>query len=137
MRKLRKKEGPQLIPIKKKLDRREATRERKAEAAARLNKAVEKELIHRLKSRAYGDAPLNVNEDVWRSVLEGDEVAVEDDITSESEVEDLVENEREFVSDVSDDESVDDIEDMLNKMSEDEVDDDDDIMTECVELEYE
>ena len=82
---------PQLIPIKKKLDRREATRERKAEAAARLDKAIEKELIHRLRSQAYGDVPLNVNEDVWRSVLEGDEVAVEDDVTSESEVEDLLE----------------------------------------------
>jgi hypothetical protein len=46
-------------------------------------------LIGRLKNKAYGDTPLNVNENVWRSVLESDKVEVEDDITSESEVEDL------------------------------------------------
>lgn len=42
-----------------------------------------------MKNKAYGDTPLNVNEKVWRSVLEGDKVEVEDDLTSESEVEDL------------------------------------------------
>ncbi|CAG8656834.1 6281_t:CDS:2, partial [Scutellospora calospora] len=70
MRKLKLKERPQLIGIKKKIERREATRERKAEEAARIEKSIEKELINRLKSKAYGDNPLNVNEEVWKSVLE-------------------------------------------------------------------
>ena len=57
--------------VKKKLDRREATRERKALSAAHIEKSIEKELIERLKSKAYGDAPLNVNEEIWQAVLSG------------------------------------------------------------------
>ncbi|KAG2201533.1 hypothetical protein INT47_007410 [Mucor saturninus] len=54
MRKLKLKENdrPQLIGIKKKLERRETNRERKAEAAARIEKSIEKELIDRLKNES-------------------------------------------------------------------------------------
>ena len=51
--------------------RREATRERKAEAAAKVERAIERELIERLRSGAYGDRPLNVEEGIWKKVLRG------------------------------------------------------------------
>ncbi|PAV17291.1 Mak16 [Pyrrhoderma noxium] len=141
MRRMRLRQQPKLIGIKQKHERRERTRERKALAAAGIEKNIEKELIERLKSRAYGDGMLNVNERVWKEVLElargkGEGVGVgvgeregvemEDDETDEDEedeeeLEEEMEEEedgeeedgeewgdREFVSDLSGDESEDD-----------------------------
>lgn len=106
-----------MVGIKKKLDRREATRERKALAAAHLEKSIEKELLDRLRSKAYGDAPLNVNEDVWRQVLDLDkgkerDLELEDEESMLDEEEEEWEGgEREFVEDDSEEESVGDLED--------------------------
>jgi protein MAK16 len=76
--------SPQLVPIKKKTEKREAAREAKALTAARLEKSLERELIARLKSRAYGDQPLNVNEEVWQAVLNR-----EKEVEAEKELEEL------------------------------------------------
>lgn len=103
---------PKLVGIKKKTDRREAVRERKALAAAHLERSIEKELLERLKSKAYGDAPLNVNESVWTAILDKEKALergeeLEDEETDEEELEGEVEEEweeREFVSDVSESE---------------------------------
>lgn len=86
---------PQLIGIKKKLERREANRERKAEAAARIEKSIEKELIDRLKSKAYGDAPLNVNEEIWQKILDEDLEDAEEDESDEDDENALEEEEDE------------------------------------------
>ncbi|KAF9478267.1 Mak16 protein [Pholiota conissans] len=127
MRRLKLRQQPKLIGVKKKLDRREAVRERKALSAAHLERSIEKELIERLKSKAYGDAPLNVNETVWQAILdrertgdnltskEKEELDLLDDETDEEELEDEMEDEwgdREFVSDISGDEDDDDEDDL-------------------------
>lgn len=117
-----------------KLDKRETRREAKALTAARLEKSLEKELVSRLKSRAYGDAPLNVNENVWRAVLEAQEEAGEAEVDLDEEEEDYdeeEEEEREFVEDLEDEsdlddlEDVDDLADLLGSASDDDDDDDD------------
>lgn len=117
MRRIKLRQQPKLIGIHKKLDRREAKRELKALSAAHLERSIEKELLDRLKSKAYGDAPLNVNEDVWKALLEkesGMHEELEDDISADELEEEELEDEddqwgdREFVSDVSGDEDSDD-----------------------------
>lgn len=114
--------------MKKKLDRREAVRERKALSAAHIEKSIEKELLERLMSKAYGDAPLNVNEAVWQAVLDREkkasgskDVEAELDMVDDESEEDMdeeeyeFEDEREFVSDVSgeSDDGLSDLEDAV------------------------
>lgn len=84
----------QYVGVKHKVKKREEKRERKALAAARIEKAIEKELFDRLKSGAYGDKPLNVDEKVWKKVLgkmeDQDEEMEEDeeeDYDSDEEIE--------------------------------------------------
>lgn len=103
---------PKFLGVKKKIDRREAVRERKALSAAHVERSIEKELIERLRSKAYGDAPLNVHESIWKTILDRKTnedrsetqphlVDDETDEDMESDIEDEW-GDQEFVSDLSD-----------------------------------
>ncbi|KAJ3016325.1 hypothetical protein HKX48_004081 [Thoreauomyces humboldtii] len=124
MRKLQLKPRPTLVGVHKKVERREARREAKAEAAARLDTHIEKELLDRLKKGVYGnDAIVNDKQSAFATALdkladageleldaddeELDEAEMEMEEEMMDEDEDMLEDEesfdREFVSDLSDD----------------------------------
>ena len=76
-----------------KIRKREETRERKAERAAKVERAIERELVERLRSGAYGDKPLNVEEKMWKKVLKGVERAGEG--TRDKDLDEGIEEEQE------------------------------------------
>lgn len=154
MRRIAKEEerlGEKLVPrLSNKVRHRERARERKAEAAAKLERTVERELLERLRSGAYGDQPLNVSEAIWKKVLNGLEragegmrdkdrdkgIEEEEELEGEAEVEaeeeaeeedDSLDGQVEYVSDFDEsDEELADIEDWLGSDESGEDDDDED-----------
>lgn len=111
------------VGVKHKVKRKEENRERKALRAAKIEKAIETELLERLTSGVYGDKPLNVDEHVWKKVLEKVEHqntesdAALSDLDESDEESD--EGEIEYVEDDGDDELMDleDLERMLDDNS--------------------
>jgi protein MAK16 len=84
-------------------------------AAAKVERAIERVLIDRLRSGAYGDRPLNVEPNVWKRVMRGLEkegqVERDEDLDDGLEDEDEeVENEYEMENGVGEVEYVSDIE---------------------------
>ncbi|KAJ4392635.1 Protein MAK16 [Didymella pomorum] len=117
IRKLAKEEerlGERLVPrLAPKVRRREDARERKALAAAKVERSIERVLIDRLRSGAYGDRPLNVEPNVWKRVMKGLEKEGQlerDEDLDDGELEDEEENEYEYENGVGEVEYVSDIE---------------------------
>jgi len=105
-RKLALRGGPKLVPIKKKTERREAIREDKAEKAAKVDLAIESELLQRLRHGVYGDL-YNLDETKFAQLL---------DENVEEEEEDDEEMERQFVEDFEESDSeIEDVADVPKK----------------------
>ncbi|CAN9404126.1 unnamed protein product [Alternaria alternata] len=138
IRKLAKEEerlGERLVPrLAPKVRRREEGRERKALAAAKVERAIERVLIDRLRSGAYGDRPINVEPNVWKRVMNGlqkegqlkgdedlDEGIEDEEEENEYEMENGV-GEVEYVSDIEgeSDDDLEDFEDWIGGQSPDE-----------------
>lgn len=97
-----------LVGVKKKIERREQGREKKAVHAAKLEASIEKELLERLRTGAYGDI-YNFAQEEYEKILDT-EMQEEIELEEEEELEEGDEYEAEY-EDESDDEILGDIED--------------------------
>lgn len=128
MRKLKLKVRTKLVGAPKKVERREATREKKAEKAARLDDAIVKELVQRLNAGTYSGSGMYLPEKAYSKVLDlvGSTEDVEEEEEEEEEGEEELEEEGEEMEEDGEDDDEEDDTEFVADFGEDDEDEEDD-----------